>query len=115
MRDEFIRGGVEVDDPERADHAAEAFRLVHFARVLLLEQGRVQGRQPEGAVECDRSALEEVRRTREVVTPPREHRSHIESRGLIEDYAECAGFVVLEQEDDSVVERLFQGRGRDEE
>ena len=115
VRDQVVHGCVEVDDAEGTNDATEALRLVHVAHVLLLEQCRVEGRQPEGAVQRDRSALEKVRRTREVVTPPREHRSHIEGRGLIEDDTERARLVVLEQEDDGAVERLLERRCRDKE
>ena len=115
MRGEVVRGRIQVDDPECADHAAEALWLARFVHVLLLEEVRSEGREPEGAVERDGSALEEVRRTREVIAPSRQHRSDIQGRGLVEDHAERAGLVVLEKEDDGAVERLLERRRRDEE
>ena len=115
MRDEDVGGSVEVDDPERTDHAAEALRFVYLSHVFLQQECRVECRQPEGAVQRDRAALEEVRRTREVIAPPRQHRSDVQGRGLIEDYAEGARLIVLEEEDDGAIEGLLEGRRGDEE
>ena len=114
VRDEVVRGRIEVDDPECADHTAEALRLVHLAYLVVLQERRVERRQTEGTVQCDRPALEEVRRTREVITPPRQHRSDVQGRGLIEDHSECAGLVVLEKEDDGAIEWLLESGSRDE-
>lgn len=115
VRDEVISGRIEIDDPEGTDHASEALRLARFVHVRLLEGCRVEGRKPEGAIECDGSALEEVRRTREVIAPSRQHRADIQCRGLIEDHAERAGLVVLQQENDGADKRLLESRRRDEE
>lgn len=73
MRDQDVGGGIEIDDPEGADHATEALRLVHILYAFVLKERRVESRQPEGAVQRHRSALEEVRRTREVITPAGQH------------------------------------------
>lgn len=115
MRGKFVRGRIKVDDAERSDHAPEALRFVRLARPLRVRRLGAEGRQPEGAVESDRAALEKVRRTREVIEPPRQHRTDVQCRGLIEDHAESAGLVVLEEEDDGTVEGVLESRRRDEE
>ena len=111
VRHQVIGRSVEVDDPERAEDPSEAHRLLRLAH-----RGGAEGREPECAVEGDRTALEEVRRTRQVIAPGGQDRADIEGRGLIEDDAERAGLIMLEKQDHRVVEGLIQaGRGGEEQ
>ena len=109
MRHEDIGGYVEIDDPERPDDAAEALRLVG------LTHGRAQCRQPQRAVERNRTALVEVWRPSEVVAPAGKHGCDIERRGLVEHDAEGAGLVMLDEEDHCLMEGLLEIRRGDEE
>jgi len=110
VRHEGVGGDVEIDDAERADHPTETFRLLRIAHK------RVERRQAQCTVEGNRASLEKVRCPGEVVAPPRQHGCDIERRGLIEYDAEGAGLVMLDEEDDCLMEGLFEiGRGDEEQ
>lgn len=107
MRHEVVRGSVEVDDAQRADDASEARGLLGLAH-----RRGAEGGQSQGAIHRDRTALEEVRRTRQVIAPGGQDGADIEGGGLVEDDPEGAGLIVLEEQDHRVVEGIFQAGGR---